>query len=110
MPDYVPALPVADLPPTGFKAIQISGTSILIGRAGQQLFACVDRCPHAGVPLRLGKLCGEELTCQRHGWTFDVLTGKSVPDNPAFCLTQLAVKIEGEHVLVGIPPSAPSSV
>lgn len=100
MSEFVPVLDLQELPAQGFRAVELNGRSILVGRAHQRVFACLDRCPHAGAPLRIGKLRGEELTCARHGWIFNVVTGASVPDNPAFCLTQLAVKLEGSQVLV----------
>lgn len=33
--------------------------------------AVLDRCPHRGVPLTSGKVCGELLECCYHGWRFD---------------------------------------
>jgi phenylpropionate dioxygenase-like ring-hydroxylating dioxygenase large terminal subunit len=30
----------------------------------------LDRCPHRGVPLTSGKVCGEQLECCYHGWRF----------------------------------------
>jgi len=101
MPEFVPVLSVQELPEQGFKAVQVQGRSILVGRLHHQLFAWVDRCPHAGAPLRIGKLRGEELTCAWHGWTFNLLTGQAVPD-PAFQLTSVPVKIDGLQVFVSV--------
>ena len=95
-------LDFADLPAKGFKAVELNGTSILVGRVGNELFACLDRCPHAAAPLRIGKLRGEELMCAWHGWVFNVLSGQSVPDNPAFRLTQLPVKLEDGRLYVAL--------
>ncbi len=46
------------------------------GRAGQ-VFALEDRCAHRQVPLHLGVVCGDELKCHYHGWTYDG-TGRCV--------------------------------
>ena len=105
MADFVAVLPEDQLPKQGFRAVQIGGQSILVGRAEGQLFACVDRCPHAAAPLRIGKLRGTELQCAWHGWIFDTLTGASVPSSSEFQLTQLPVKIEGSQVWVAWTPS-----
>ena len=102
MPDFLPVLSLQDLPQEGMKAIEVQGRSILVGRVQGELFACVDRCPHAGAPLRIGKLRGVELKCAWHGWTFDLTTGKSIPDHPAFCLTRFPIKIEGSQVLISL--------
>ncbi|MBI4323563.1 MAG: Rieske (2Fe-2S) protein [Candidatus Omnitrophica bacterium] len=101
IPDFVPVLRLEELPHDGFKAVEVEGRSILVGRIGNQLFAWLDRCPHAGAPLRIGKRCGEELTCAWHGWTFNLLTGSAVPD-PAFHLTSIPVKIDGSQVFVSV--------
>jgi len=101
MPAFVPVLALQDLPQEGFKPVEVNGRAILVGRVRGEVFACLDRCPHAGAPLRIGKLRGMELTCAWHGWTFDVMTGKFIPE-PAFCLTQFPVKIEGSSVLVAV--------
>ena len=106
LPDFVAALPLCELPAEGFKPVEVEGRSLLIGRLHNHLFAWVDRCPHAGAPLRLGKRQGEELTCARHGWVFNLLTGQSIPeDNPTFRLVSVPVKIDGEQVLVAVPPA-----
>jgi len=107
MPDFVCVLALSDLPTQGFKAVKIGEQPFLVGRAAGQLFACVDRCPHARTPLRIGKLSGEELTCARHGWIFNVLTGACVPDNPSFTLRTIPVKIEGSSVLLAPPEDLP---
>ena len=102
MPELIPILSLSELPAHGFKAVEAQGTSLLVGRLNNKPFACLDRCPHAGAPLRLGKLRGEELMCARHGWIFNVITGCSVPDNPAFQLIQIPITIEGDQVFVSL--------
>ena len=39
--------------------------------------ALVDRCPHRGAPLSMGRVHGETIACGYHGFTFDV-TGQCV--------------------------------
>ena len=40
------------------------------GTSGR-VFALEDRCAHRQVPLHLGVVCGDELKCHYHGWTYD---------------------------------------
>jgi renierapurpurin 18,18'-hydroxylase len=40
------------------------------GQSGQ-VFALEDRCAHRQVPLHLGVVCGDQLKCHYHGWTYD---------------------------------------
>lgn len=102
MAEFVPVLKVDELPQEGFKGVEVGGRSVLVGRIQSRLFAWIDRCPHAGAPLRIGKRRAEELTCAWHGWTFNLLSGQSVPENPAFQLTAVAVKIQDSQVLVSL--------
>ena len=101
MPGLVQVMTLEELPQNGFKAVEVEGRSILVGRIHNQLFAWLDRCPHAGAPLRVGKRLGEELTCGRHGWTFNLLTGSGVPD-PTLHLTSIPVQIDGSQVFVSV--------
>ncbi|MXO60099.1 Rieske 2Fe-2S domain-containing protein [Altererythrobacter salegens] len=45
--------------------------------------ALLDRCPHRGVQLSLGKLCNGMVECPFHGWRFDGSgANRGVPWNP----------------------------
>lgn len=102
MADYVPVLALEELPAEGLKAVEVGGASVLLGRVGGHIFAWLDKCPHAGAPLRLGKRQGEELTCMRHGWMFNLLTGKAVPDAPGCELIPVGLKIDGSQVFISL--------
>jgi 3-phenylpropionate/trans-cinnamate dioxygenase ferredoxin subunit len=102
MAEFVTVLPLNELPEEGFKSVEVNGRSVLVGRLHRQLLAWVDRCPHAGAPLRIGKRSGEEIKCAWHGWTFNLVSGQSISDNPAFSLTPVSVKIEQGQVLVSL--------
>jgi nitrite reductase/ring-hydroxylating ferredoxin subunit len=102
MAAWRPAMASAELPATGFKAVEVAGQSILISRMYGRLVAWMDRCPHAGSPLRVGRLRGEELQCPRHGWLFNITTGCAIPNDPAFALTAVPVKLEGTQVFVEV--------
>jgi len=102
MPAFQPVMSVEELPQEGLKAVEADGKSYLVGRIQGQLVACLDRCPHAGKPLKIGKVRGEEIKCAWHGWTFNLLSGQSIPGNPAFQLTQIPVKIDGSQVYIAV--------
>ena len=102
MAELKAAAALADLPEAGLKPVELEGGCVLLGRVNGQVVAWLDRCPHAGKPLRTGKCRNGELQCAWHGWTFDVETGNSIPDHPAFKLTPVPFKIENGHILVGI--------
>lgn len=53
-------------------ARSLYGTPIAVWRSVSGTpSAMLDRCPHRGVPLTFGTVCGEHLQCGYHGWTFD---------------------------------------
>ena len=110
MPAFVPVLKEEELPTEGFKAVEVNGRSILVGRLQGHLFAWLDRCPHAGAPLRIGTRTGTELKCNRHGWVFDLLTGQSLPDDPAFHLMQVPIKLDGGQICIEPPPPLQSQL
>ena len=62
----------------------IAGERLVLFRdAGGQVAALVDRCPHRGVALSLGRVRNGIVECPFHGWQFDG-TGRNcrVPWNP----------------------------
>lgn len=49
---------------------------VAVYHLGKDLYACQDRCPHAGATLSEGEMEGPVVTCPRHGSQFDVRTGE----------------------------------
>lgn len=94
---------LADLPAHKGTSVEVAGLRIALFRQGARVYALRDRCPHAGAPLSIGRLRGQELTCAWHGWTFDVTTGDSLPRNPPFDITTYPVTIAGQDVWLEIP-------
>ena len=57
---------------------RFAGLPIALYRGSSgRVFALEDRCAHRQVPLHLGVVCGDELKCHYHGWTYDC-AGKCV--------------------------------
>jgi phenylpropionate dioxygenase-like ring-hydroxylating dioxygenase large terminal subunit len=53
------------------KRLFVLGHPLVIYRIKNQIIALLDRCPHRGFPLSQGKIQGDLLQCQYHGWSFD---------------------------------------
>jgi len=72
-----------------------------------QLFAIQNVCPHAGLPLDGGELCGAAITCPFHGYTYNVCTGANV-DMPEYepPVPTYPIKIEGGRVRVSLEKPA----
>jgi len=74
----------ADLRPNKLLPLTVATERIVLFRdATGAPAALLDRCPHRGVALSLGKLCDGVVQCPFHGWQFD-RTGanRRVPWNP----------------------------
>lgn len=84
-----PAAAVLEDRPT---AITLAGERIVLFRDGQSgAGALLDRCPHRGVALSLGKIIDGQITCPFHGWRFDSAgLCRHVPWNPDAKLENLS--------------------
>jgi len=51
--------------------VRVLGRDWVLARLDSGLVAFEDRCPHRLAPLSIGAICGSELRCGYHGWTFD---------------------------------------
>ena len=61
-----------DLPSATLRPLQVAGERIVLFRDAEgKPCALIDRCPHRGVALSLGRLCDGVLECPFHGWRFD---------------------------------------
>jgi len=99
MPDFLPALAVADLPPGQAREVTVGGQVIAVFNVGGTFHALPNRCPHRGGPLGQGYLDGAQVSCPWHNWTFDVTTGENVA-SPDLKVPRLEVKVEDGWLLV----------
>ena len=65
-------------------SVRVAAERIVLFRdASGEPAALLDRCPHRGVALSLGKLCEGVVQCPFHGWQFDGTgANRNVPWNP----------------------------
>ena len=62
----------------GKAVVRRGGKQIALFDTPAGIFACNNRCPHEGYPLREGTLDGAcILTCNWHNWKFDLTTGEN---------------------------------
>ncbi len=61
-----------------------------------------DACPHAGYPLHEGNLEDCVITCNAHGWPFDVRTGFDPDHEDGFPVPCFAIEIEGDDIRVDL--------
>lgn len=86
MPDFLPVLDVAALPPGKAETVLLAGQRIAVFNVGGEFYALDDECPHRGGPLGAGWVDADvcQVACPLHGWVFDVRTGAclTVPARP----------------------------
>jgi nitrite reductase/ring-hydroxylating ferredoxin subunit len=105
MPHWHDVGPLADFPAGAGKPVQVGGDKAVIFSASGQLYAVLDCCPHAGMPLVDATCHGTILKCPFHGYAYDLRTGRNIDypyDEPP--LRRLRIRIEDSRVLVEARP------
>src|SRR5438552_8185566 len=105
-------IPIAGLPAEGqMKELDLGGTKVLLARVNDgELHAMQATCPHYGMPLVEGLLCGSTLRCAYHQSLFDITSGKLL-DPPALeGLTTYPLRVENGVAMVMLPDQPPVGV
>lgn len=106
-----------DFPVGAFKIIAMEGKEVGILRLRNgEVHAVRNMCPHKVAPICRGHLGGtwppsdpgelayrnegEILVCPRHGWEFDVRSGKELYQDRPARLLKYEVAVEGGEVLI----------
>ncbi len=79
---WIDVAAASELATTGKLVVRHEGRQILLIETKAGIFACVNRCPHEGYPLREGTLSSDSescvLTCHWHNWKFDLVSGETL--------------------------------
>jgi nitrite reductase (NADH) small subunit/3-phenylpropionate/trans-cinnamate dioxygenase ferredoxin subunit len=103
MNDFTRVAHLRDLPPGTCRTVDVKGTFIALFNINGMIYALDNTCPHAGGPLGEGALVGDCVQCPWHGWRFHVPSGTR-RDNPEIEVTRCEVRVDGEEILVSVPP------
>lgn len=107
---WVDVADAAALAKTGKLVVRHEGRQILLLETPAGRFACLNRCPHEGYPLREGTLGGDArncvLTCQWHNWKFDLVSGETLVGGDR--LTRFPVRETGTRIELDIVPEDPA--
>ena len=103
MSEFVTVATTEDIPPGTGKTVEVHGVWIALFNVAGSFFAVDNTCPHAGGPIGEGRLIDDVVRCPWHGWEFNVRTGERV-GNPNFTVACCPVRVEGNRVLVALPP------
>lgn len=84
----------------GLTEIEVNGKTICVGKHQDQLFACTQKCPHAGGILANGYLDSlGKLVCPLHRYKFDPANGRNISGEGYFLKT-FPIKTQADGVYV----------
>ncbi len=97
---------VEDFAAATMRAVRIASKPIAVFRRPERgFFAREMACKHQNADLTRSPMVGDRVTCERHGWQYDVMTGECL-NQSAPRLREHEVVIEDGWVLVAVSPSA----
>src|SRR5881396_246200 len=73
--DFVKVADLKDVPEGTPKAVKVEGRSIALFQHQGNVYATDNQCPHMGYPLTRGRVRNGVLTCDWHGWSYDMKGG-----------------------------------
>ncbi len=98
-PRWHDVAPMTAVKPGTTSRFDCDDRSLFVHRKGKALKVYDSRCPHQATNIPHLALSGTTLTCPKHGWAFDVESGRCIAngDRP---LTELPHKVEGRRLHV----------
>lgn len=69
---------LADIEEGGAARVQCDGKALFVHRDGPAISVYDSHCPHEHTDIPLQALDGRQLRCPKHGWIFDLASGRCV--------------------------------
>jgi len=91
----------------GVLMVRVGRKQIALFATEKGVYACNNRCPHEGYPLKEGSLSeGCILTCNWHNWKFDLESGETLIGGDK--LRRYPVELRGDEIWLDItdPPAS----
>ncbi len=107
MAQFVTVARVEEVPEGEGRVYKVGGREIALFCVGGQFYALDNVCPHRGGPLGEGIVCGAEVTCPWHAWSFDLRTGAYTFD-PELAVEKFELRVEDGQVQVALEAPAGS--
>ena len=86
----------------GLAEIEINGKTICLAKNHYQLFACTQKCPHAGALLADGQLDAlGNLVCPLHKYKFSLKNGRNI-SGEGYYLKTFAIEEREDGVFICI--------
>ena len=95
---------IDDFTTARFKTVKLFGRLITVVREEDgSFFAIESSCKHQGADLFVGYQGGNQVTCHRHQWVYDLRTGECLTHD-SLPLRRYQVVVEDANVLVSLYP------
>jgi len=104
---FVQAASLRELEEKRALMVRVGRKQIALFATEKGVYACNNRCPHEGYPLKEGSMSdGCVLTCNWHNWKFDLESGETLIGGDK--LRRYPVQIRGDEVWLDVtdPPAA----
>jgi nitrite reductase (NADH) small subunit len=79
--------------------VELGTEAVALFRAGGEVYALENDCPHRGAALAWGEVRGTTVHCPLHAWPFDLRTGICL-EFPEAAVRRLGVEVRGGEVWV----------
>ena len=90
---YVAVARLEELPPGERRLVAVGPHAVLLLNLAGTLYAVPNACPHRRWPLSESEWRDTVLKCARHGWEFDVPSGRGVYPPFGYRLRHLPVRV-----------------
>lgn len=103
MSDFVAVATTSQIDEGSGAAFAVNGRMVAIFKVNGEFHAIDDACPHMGASLAAGHIENGSVTCPWHAWRFRVTDGAWC-DNPKVKTDCFELRVEGDQIMVRVPP------
>lgn len=100
-PRAVEVCALDEIPRAGALFRTVAGVGLVLARAGAEVRAYPNACPHLGMPLDDGEVVDGVLTCRYHGFRYALDSGECLTV-PEIALARLPVEVADDRVRVDL--------
>jgi len=95
---------VTDFKNKNIKSVSLFGKKVgIIKKPNGKFYAIEIGCKHQGADLSRGKILNNIVTCPRHGWKYDLETGKCT-NRDSSKLRRHELEVDGNDIKVSLSP------
>jgi len=94
----------AELPEDSGSVARVGDDEFALFRAGEQVYAYTNVCPHKGGPVGEGLVIDGIVTCPWHGSQFEIATGACVGGPASAPLEAIPVELQDDDILIDVHP------